>query len=346
MKLLENISLKQYNTFKIDVSTRYFSTFSDRDELAACLSACANTRRIVLGSGSNVLFTQDVNGMVLKNEVRGIEKVGEDDEYVFLRVGAGEVWHQFVLYCLAHNWAGVENLSLIPGTVGAAPLQNIGAYGVELEEVFDSLEAFHIEEKVMKRFDKKDCAFGYRQSIFKTRYKNQFVILNVTLRLRKKPVFNISYGAIQQELEKLHIKEVSIQAVSQAVINIRTSKLPDPAVIGNAGSFFKNPEVPAAEFDALRKVYPLMPHYPVKRYTASGNGMVEGRVKLAAGWLIEQCGWKGYRKGDAGVHHRQALVLVNHDKATGREIYDLSEEILKSVNSKFGILLEREVNIV
>jgi len=241
-----------------------------------------------------------------------------------------------VVHCIGNNWAGMENLSLIPGNTGASPMQNIGAYGVEIKDVFHELEAFHLETKKMVTFNLKDCEFGYRESVFKRKLKNQFVIVSVTFRLNKKPVFNTSYGAIEQELEAMGITELSINAISQAVINIRSSKLPDPAVIGNAGSFFKNPEIPVEHFETLKKEFPALVGYP----------LANGDVKLAAGWLIEQCGWKGYRKGDAGCHAKQALVLVNYGKATGAEIYALSTSIINSVQEKFGVGLEREVNII
>jgi UDP-N-acetylmuramate dehydrogenase len=345
MQIQENISLRQYNTFGIDVRARYFSRFTNVDELAALIEENHKLKKYILGGGSNILFTKDVKGLVLKNDIVGVEEIKEDDNYVYVRAGAGENWHRFVQYCIQRQWAGLENLSLIPGNAGAAPMQNIGAYGVELQEVFNSLTAFHIHERKVYNFTAGDCAFGYRESIFKRKYKDQFVILNVSFRLRKHPVFHTSYGAIQQELEKMGVKELSIQSISQAVINIRSSKLPDPSVIGNAGSFFKNPEIPKKQLDALLKTYPGIPHYPAKQYVTSA---VPGKdfVKLAAGWLIEQCGWKGFRRGDAGVHANQALVLVNYGSATGKEIYDLSEDILHSVHKKFGVLLEREVNIV
>ncbi len=340
MQMQENHSLKSYNTFGIDASARFFASFSNSAELVALLSAglrlsATGSRLLLLGGGSNILFTADFNGLVLKNEIRGIEQVGEDDEYIYVKAGAGENWHHFVLHCLAHNWAGVENLSLIPGSTGASPLQNIGAYGVEIRDVFHELEAFHIKEQARVVFSLSDCAFGYRDSVFKNKYRQQFVILTVTYKLRKTPRFNTSYGAIMQELEKAGVQELSLKAVSDAVIRIRSSKLPDPAVTGNAGSFFKNPQVPAQQFEALKKAFPSIPGYPQ-----------EGSIKLAAGWLIEQCGWKGYRRGDAGCYSKQALVLVNFGQATGREIFDLSTAILDTVQQKFGVLLEREVNII
>ncbi|HRN56559.1 MAG TPA: UDP-N-acetylmuramate dehydrogenase [Agriterribacter sp.] len=345
MQIRENISLRQYNTFGIDVQARYFSAFAGIDPLAEWIEKNPGVKRIILGGGSNILFTGNVNGIVLKNEIMGIAEIKEDDTYVYVRAGAGENWHRFVQYCIQRNWAGLENLSLIPGSVGAAPMQNIGAYGVELQELFNSLSAYHLHDKKVYHFTAGDCAFGYRESVFKKKYKDQFIILNVTFRLRKHPVFHTSYGAIREELEKMGVETLSIQAISRAVINIRSSRLPDPAVMGNAGSFFKNPEVTHKQFEALAKQYPAIPHYPARQYSTPGNNR-HGFVKLAAGWLIEQCGWKGFRRGDAGVHARQALVLVNYGKANGREIYDLSEEVLRSVHKKFGISLEREVNIV
>jgi len=342
MQIQENISLKPYNTFGIDVKARWYASFSSVEELAEYAALRNAYPMLILGGGSNILFTQDYNGLVLKNELKGIEQLHEDREYVYVKAAAGENWHHFVMYCIERDWAGVENLSLIPGNVGAAPMQNIGAYGVELDDVFWDLEAFHIYDKKVCTFTRSDCAFGYRESVFKNKYKNQFVILSVTLRLKKHPVFHTSYGAIQEELEKMGVKELTIKAISQAVINIRSSKLPDPDKLGNAGSFFKNPEVSRSKFGELKKEFPGIAAYPL----ANGN------FKLAAGWLIEHCGpfdgvsWKGYRKGDAGCHAQQALVLVNFGNAKGKEVFDLSEEILKSVKNKFGVILEREVNII
>jgi len=336
MKIHEAVSLFPYNTFRIDAKARYFSTFSNVDELSELTTHDSRLTTLVLGGGSNILFIKDYDGLILKNEIKGIELQHEDVDSVYVKAGAGENWHQFVLYCIDHNWAGVENLSLIPGNVGAAPIQNIGAYGVELDDVFWSLEAFHLQEKKIHTFTETDCGFDYRDSIFKNRYKNEFAILSVTFRLKKKPVFHTNYGAITEELEKIGVKELSIKAVSQAVINIRNSKLPDPNTIPNAGSFFKNPEVPTDKYEELKSKLPDIIAYP----------LAKGTVKLAAAWMIEQCGWKGYRKGDAGCHAKQALVLVNYGHAKGNEIYDLSEEILQSVKNKFGITLEREVNII
>ena len=338
MDLQENISLKPYNTFGIDVKARYFASFGSLVELEEAINSKLQTPnpKLVLGGGSNILLTKDFDGIVLKNEMKGIEVVDEDEDHVYLKAGAGENWHQFVLYCVQHGYAGVENLSLIPGNVGASPMQNIGAYGVEIKDVFYELEAYHKADKIVKTFTLKECDFGYRESVFKNKYKDQFVITSVTYRLSKKPSFNTSYGAINQELEKMGVKELSVQTVSQAVINIRTSKLPDPKQVGNAGSFFKNPIIPNNQFLKLKAAFPDMVAYP------SGPE----HTKLAAGWLIEQCGWKGFRRGDAGCYPKQALVLVNYGTATGKEVFDLSQEIIQSVQSNFGVLLEREVNII
>lgn len=335
MPVTENQSLRSYNTFGIEAKARFFSTFKNTDELQQLLEFKPKLPLMVLGSGSNILFTKDFNGLVLKNEVKGIEELHEDAEHIYVRAGAGENWHRFVLYCIERKWAGLENLSLIPGNVGASPMQNIGAYGVELSLVFWNLEAFHIKEKKIYTFTETDCEFGYRESIFKKELKDQFIILRVTYRLLKKPIFHTTYGALKEELDRMGVKDLSIAAISQAVINIRTSKLPDPAQIGNAGSFFKNPTVPESKYLSLQSKFPGIVGYK----------NLNGSVKLAAGWLIEQAGWKGYRKGDAGCHEKQALVLVNHGNASGKEIYSLSEKIRTSVKNKFGVDLEREVNV-
>jgi UDP-N-acetylmuramate dehydrogenase len=337
-----NISLKKYNTFGIDVAAKYLATFSTLDALSELLQfkepSTTNYQlsTLLLGGGSNILFTKNFDGLVLKNEIKGIDLIKEDDNYVYIKAAAGENWHQFVLHCINNQWAGVENLSLIPGNVGASPMQNIGAYGVEIKDVFYSLEAFHLQEKKIVQFNIDDCAFGYRESVFKKKYKNEFVITSVVFRLNKQPKFNTSYGAIEQELEKMGVKELSIKAISDAVINIRSSKLPDPAQIGNAGSFFKNPEIEGVTFDILHSKFPAIVGYKLPN----------GNVKLAAGWLIEQCGWKGYREDDAGCHAKQALVLVNYGRATGSSIYALSEKIINSVKEKFSVILEREVNTI
>ena len=339
MHIQHDVSLKYYNTFGIDVNARDFISFDTDDaleEIFVTIPAINKDKRLVLGGGSNILLSRDFDGYVLKNDIGGIEKITEDDDYVWLKAGAGVPWHQLVFFAVDHGWGGIENMSLIPGSCGAAPMQNIGAYGVELKDVFDSLEAYHVKDKARVVFSHQDCAFGYRESVFKHLLRDQFVITSITLRLQKKPIFHTAYGAIRQELDKMHITELSVKAISEAVIRIRSSKLPDPKKIGNAGSFFKNPSVTKEAHDRLKNEYPQL-----ISFTNS-----DGSYKLAAGWLIEQCGWKGYRKGDAGCYPLQALVLVNYGTASGAEILQLSEEIQSSVFQKFGVQLEREVNLI
>ena len=336
MKFTENFSLKNYNTFRIDAYAKYFGEFFSVDSLIEILKEKRNMQKLILGGGSNILFTQNFDGVILKNSILGISVIYDDDEYVYVKAGAGVNWHQFAMYCVNSNFGGVENLSLIPGNVGASPMQNIGAYGVEIKDVFYELEALHIEDSSVQKFKNAGCEFGYRDSVFKKKCKGQFVILNVTFRLKKNPVFNISYGAIEEELKKMNIEKLSIKVISDVVINIRRSKLPDPQLLGNAGSFFKNPEIDSNALHELTRNNASVPNFKINDDT----------FKIPAGWLIEQCGWKGYRKGDAGCYEKQALVLVNYGHAKGKEIYDLSEEIKHSVFEKFRIDLEREVNIV
>ncbi len=339
MHISENISLKNFNSFRINASARYFAVFTSLNMLEELLHDTPLAQQqplLVLGGGSNILFTKDFDGLLLKNELRGVELVKEDAQHYYVKAHAGENWHSFVQHCIERNYAGIENLSLIPGNVGASPMQNIGAYGVEIKDVFYELEAYHLGEKRVEVFGAKDCAFGYRDSVFKGKYKGQFVILNVTFRLNKQPAFNTSYGAIEQELVNMQVEDLSIKTISEAVIRIRSSKLPDPAKMGNAGSFFKNPVIPQAQFDELKRVFPAI----------TGFATDPEKIKLAAGWLIEQCGWKGYRKGEAGCYDKQALVLVNYGNAKGKDIFDLSELIIESVASRFHIRLEREVNII
>jgi UDP-N-acetylmuramate dehydrogenase len=338
MQIQQNISLKPYNTFGIDATASHFAVFQSIEELEALITYAEEKSMpiLILGGGSNMLLTQDYKGLVLRNELKGIAVVREDHDTVYVRSAAGENWHEFVLYCIKNNFTGVENLSLIPGSVGASPMQNIGAYGVEIKDVFKELEAYHLLDKKLIKFSKEDCEFGYRESVFKRKYKGEFVITSVTFKLSKTPVYNTTYGAIQQELDAMGVKELSIAAISQAVINIRQSKLPDPKEIGNAGSFFKNPTIPTQQFEKLKKEFPAIVGYPVG----------DNEVKVAAGWLIEQCGWKGYREGDVGCHAKQALVLVNYGNAKGKEVLNLSTLIMKSVEETFGIKLEREVNII
>ncbi|AYD47003.1 UDP-N-acetylmuramate dehydrogenase [Arachidicoccus soli] len=335
MIIAENISLKPYNTFGINVSANQFAEFNSLESLKKLLKN--EEKHLIIGGGSNILFTKNFDGIVLKNGLKGIHLLREDDDFIYIQAAGGEQWHQFVLYCVERNYSGVENLSLIPGCVGAAPMQNIGAYGIELKDVFYQLEALHIPSSAICTFNKEECKFGYRESVFKKEFKNQYVILNVTFRLKRLPDFHIEYGAIKAELEKMKISNLSIQAISQAVINIRESKLPNPKEIGNAGSFFKNPTISETSFVSLKDKFPQIVAYDLPDTK---------QKKIAAGWLIEQCGWKGFKQDNYGVHAKQALVLVNYGDANGADILKLSEQIIESVNEKFSIHLEREVNIV
>lgn len=336
MQILQNHPFKSYNTFGISASAEYLIHVSSADELREALDVCYKKPSLILGGGSNILLTKDVAGYTLRIELPGISLENEDEHYYYLRAAAGVNWHSFVMHSVNNGYAGVENLSLIPGNVGAGPMQNIGAYGVELKDVFVSLDAMHIPTGEVRTFCKDECEFGYRSSIFKTSEKGNYIILSVLFRLNKNPQFNTSYGVIEQELQKMGVQELSIKAISDAVINIRKSKLPDPAAIGNAGSFFKNPVVSQVQFEILQKAYPGIPNYPQEN----------GDIKLAAGWLIEQAGWKGKTFQNYGVHKLQALVLVNYGGATGNEIYQLSENIMQDIHRKFGVELEREVNVV
>ena len=338
MKIEKNISLKAYNSFGIDVKTAEFVSVSTLEEALNALQYIKQNQLslLILGGGSNVLLLQDWPGIVLLNRLEGIELLSETSNEIKVKVGAGYNWHQFVLYSVNKGWAGVENLSLIPGCVGGAPIQNIGAYGVELKETFVSLQAIDLNTLEILEFDREQCAFGYRDSIFKNEWKNRLMIVSVTFQLAKNPTFKTSYGAIADELKKMEVTQLTIKSISDAVISIRQSKLPNPAEIGNAGSFFKNPVVSVHQAEQLKLAYPEAVIYPVD----------ELHSKVAAGWMIEKAGWKGYRNQDYGVHAKQALVLVNYGKANGREIFKLSEEIIQSVITKFGIELEREVNMI
>jgi UDP-N-acetylmuramate dehydrogenase len=337
LKTEKNISLKPYNTFGIDVKSDHFTEVGDVQAIRNFIQV--NKDLYILGGGSNILLTRDLKKPVLKISTKGISVLGEhsDEHFVFVQVQAGENWHDFVCWCLKNNFGGLENLSLIPGNVGTSPMQNIGAYGVELKDVFHSLNAVEIATGIIRTFDKEACAFGYRDSFFKQEGKNRFIILDVTFRLtRKDHIIKMNYGAIKEELDKKRISHPGIQDISEAVIAIRKSKLPDPKEIGNSGSFFKNPVVSIAHFESLKAVYPHIPNFSVS----------EDLTKVPAGWLIEQCGFKGKRVGDAGVHKNQALVLVNYGNASGKEIYDLAVTIQNTVQEKFGIALEMEVNIL
>jgi UDP-N-acetylmuramate dehydrogenase len=337
--LIENFNIKPFTSFGIEAYTKYFANFTSIDTLKILLAdtTLKKESKFILGGGSNILFTQNYNGVILKNEIDFIELVTETANQVIVKVGAGTNWHRFVLHCIENNWAGIENLSLIPGCCGAAPIQNIGAYGVEVKDVITTVEVLDIQSGTTHIFTNIECAFGYRESIFKKAVKGLYIITAVTFQLQKNPVFNTSYGAIEAELEKMRVSTLSIKAISDAVIRIRSSKLPNPIILGNAGSFFKNPTIPEDTFLNLQKDFSTIVGYK-NEHTHT--------VKLAAGWLIEQCGFKGYRDGDAGCHALQALVLVNYGTATGKQIFDLSEKIIVAVQNKFGVLMEREVNII
>lgn len=337
MNIQENISLKPFNTFGLDKKARFFTSVNSREQLIESLIWSRNRglEVFILGGGSNILLTQDVNSLVIKIEIAGIEVVDENDDHVWVKVGAGENWHSFVTHAIAQGWAGIENLSLIPGTVGASPMQNIGAYGVEIKDVFHSLRALNRATLEQKEFTKEECKFGYRESVFKNELLGQYIITSVTFQLNKKPEFNIEYGTIQETLQESGNEELSIQAISDAVIKIRQSKLPDPKEIGNAGSFFKNPTISIEDWEALKESFPNIPGYDVP----------EGK-KVPAAWLIEQSGWKGKRFGETGVHAKQPLVLVNYGNSKGNDIKELAENIQASVFEKFGIPLKAEVNFI
>lgn len=335
-----HVSLKPYNTFHIEANARYWVEITCEEDIHTLLqlNEFVDTPKLILGGGSNILLCHDFDGLVINVNIQGIEVIRADEDHTYITAGAGVNWHKLVMFCVENGYAGMENLSLIPGTVGAAPMQNIGAYGVELEQVFDSLTAVHVQTGEKRTFSHADCAFGYRESVFKRELRDLYIITTVTFRLDKQPVFHTRYGAIRETLSEMGISDdnLSIKAISEAVIHIRRSKLPDPAEIGNAGSFFKNPEIPKLQFDRLKAQHPALPGYPL------GDDL----VKIPAGWLIEQAGWKGYRVGDTGVHTKQALVLVNYNDATGNEIMTLARQIQESILETFGILISPEVNVI
>lgn len=334
--MLENISLKPYNTFGFDQKAQWFTEASSITEIIKAFEKAYEEKLPlhILGGGSNVLLTQNLSGIVLKNNLKGITKLKEDENFIWLKVAGGEVWHDFTQHCVAHNWGGIENMSLIPGSVGAAPMQNIGAYGVELQSVFVSLDAINRQSGEIKTFTKEECDFGYRYSIFKGPEKDKWMITSVVFQLTKQNhQLKTHYGNIEEELRG--IENPTIKDISKAVINIRQSKLPNPAELGNAGSFFKNPYISLSQAEKLKVEHPNAPTYPVN----------ENTVKVAAGWLIEQAGWKGLVRENHGVHKKQALVLVNYGGAQGQDVYQLSEDIKQDVLKKFHIELEREVNI-
>jgi len=332
----KKISLKPYNTFGIEVYAESFVSVTSLTQLQNIISK--NKKVFILSGGSNILITKNISKPVIHLNLKGKEVlVSPNKNQVFVKAQAGENWHEFVLWCIANNFGGLENLSLIPGNVGTSPMQNIGAYGVEIKDTFYELEALEIGTGKTKIFNKKTCNFGYRESVFKNIFKGKYIITNVTFKLTKnRHKLNTSYGAIQAELDQKNIKHPTIKDVSNTIISIRESKLPNPKEIGNSGSFFKNPVISTTHFKTLEKKYPKIPHYPIS----------DKLVKIPAGWLVEQCGFKGKRFGDAGVHKNQALVLVNYGNATGKEIFELAQKILKSVHLKFNIDLEVEVNIL
>lgn len=335
MKTQTHISLKPYNTFGIDVMSSLFIEVFSEEELREVLQKY--TEIFVLGGGSNMLLTQNIAIPVVKISLKGITIEKQDDDFVWITAQAGENWHQFVTYCITQGYGGLENLSLIPGNVGTTPVQNIGAYGVEIKDVLYSCRAMSVTDQHLRNFYAEECQFGYRESVFKKELKGQYVIVSVTFKLTKHHhILRTSYGAIGQYLANKGIEKLTIQSISEAVIAIRQSKLPDPKVLGNSGSFFKNPIIDTVTFNRLKEKYSTMPHYPVS----------DNEVKVPAGWLIEACGLKGYRKGDAGVHKEQALVLVNYGTASGKEIFELAKYVQKQVFDTFGISLEMEVNVL
>jgi len=331
-------SLKNYNTFGIDVKARKFVTISSTEQLKEVIRENNGQLPLfTLSGGSNMLLTTDVDALVIYINTKGIETIKEDEQHLWLKAQAGEVWHDFVLYTITQNLGGLENLSLIPGKVGSSPIQNIGAYGVEIKDTFHSLEALNLETLETTIFYTKDCKFGYRESVFKKELKGKYLITAVTFKLKKTPhTLHTTYGAIQQELDAMNIENPTIKDVSNAVIAIRQSKLPDPKEIGNSGSFFKNPIISKELYQQLTEKNPEIPHYPVN----------ETEVKVPAGWLIEHSGLKGFRKGDAGVHTKQALVLVNYGNASGQELIDLAHFVQQTVFEKFEIKITPEVNII
>ncbi|HYK77772.1 MAG TPA: UDP-N-acetylmuramate dehydrogenase [Daejeonella sp.] len=333
----QNLSLQKLNTFGVEAQASWFTEINSENDLTELFtnSAWKEVKKLTLGGGSNMLFTKDFDGLVIRMNIQGISHEIQDDQ-VLVKAGGGVVWNDLVKYCVAHQFSGIENLSLIPGSVGASPIQNIGAYGVELMDVFHSCRAFEIETGQIRVFNNADCCFSYRDSIFKGELKGKYIITEVSYLLSTRFVPHISYGAIKHELTHLGITKPTIEDVSKVVSHIRVSKLPDPSTIGNAGSFFKNPIVEVDQFRKLQSVFPDIVHYP------AGDGL----IKMAAGWLIEQCGWKGKIVGHTGTWKNQALVIVNHGGATGEEVFNFSSQIIDSVKNRFGIFLEREVNII
>jgi len=337
MTIQNNFSLKKYNTFGIEAKAKQFVAVHSIEDLNTLLKEHQSEPKFILGGGSNMLLTQDIQALVIHIDLKGKKVLKEDDDFVWVESQAGENWHEFVLWTIDQNFGGLENMSLIPGNVGTTPVQNIGAYGTEIKDTFVSCEAMTIATQVMKTFSKEDCHFGYRESIFKQEVKDQFIITSAVFKLTKRNhKINTSYGDITKELEKQNVTTPTLKDVSNAVIAIRQSKLPDPATLGNSGSFFKNPIIPKEQYEKAHALHPEMPHYVVS----------ETEVKVPAGWLIEKTGFKGKRFGDAGIHKNQALVLVNYGNATGQEILAVSRDIQSTVLKEFGIAIEAEVNVI
>lgn len=337
IRAYSDYSIKKHHTFGTDATTKYYFEFTETEDLAGFLATnkdWQNWQILILGEGSNLLFVNDFQGLIINPNIPGIKIAHEDRNNIWLEVGSGVLWDDLVEYAVFNDWGGIENLSLIPGKVGAAAVQNIGAYGMEIQNRIESLSGFDLETQTEYSLGVADCLYTYRDSIFKNQLKNRFIVTSVVIKLDKFPEYILNYGDLKSETEKLG--SINLRNIRNAVIGIRESKLPDPKVAGNAGSFFKNPVIETQQAEQLLASYPNMPHYPSSI----------GKIKLAAGWMIEQCGWKGFRRGDAGVHEKQALVLVNYGNATGKEIFELSEEIKRSVHEKFGIELEREVNVI
>lgn len=338
MEIAENFSLKRFNTFGIEAKARAFVEINGEEELLELLSTreLKSFRKFVLGGGSNILLTKDFDGLVIKNSIQGIEIINEDEQSVVIEAGAGENWNDVVTYCVERNLGGIENLILIPGKAGAAPIQNIGAYGEELSDTFVKLEGIHIDSAARNIFTKKECKFGYRSSIFKTVLKDSFIITKIILKLGKNPVIKTEYGNVIDELGKTGKTDFTIKDVSEAIAKIRREKLPDPSILGNAGSFFKNPEISFEQFEPLKEKFPDIKGYKLEN----------GNIKIPAAWLIDKAGWKGVRKGNTGTHIKHALVIVNYGNATGEEILHFAKAIKKSIYEIFNIILEEEVNLI
>jgi UDP-N-acetylmuramate dehydrogenase len=337
MQMQSNFSLKSFNTFGIEAKAKNFVAVHSLDELKTVLVEHAAEPKFILGGGSNMLLTQDIEALVIHIDLKGKRILKEDDDFVWVESMAGENWHEFVLWTIDQNFGGLENMSLIPGNVGTTPVQNIGAYGTEIKDTFVSCDAMKIDDQTMRTFSKEDCRFGYRESIFKQEAKDQYIITSVVFKLTKRNHnINTSYGDITKELALQNVTVPTLKDVSNAVIAIRQSKLPDPKVLGNSGSFFKNPVISRSHFEKVQVQFPEIKFFEVS----------PTEVKVPAGWLIEQAGYKGFRKGDAGVHKNQALVLVNYGSATGQDILALSREVQQAVFDKYSIAIEAEVNVI